>query len=476
MVEKELKTLISEIPGTPNEVLGRLKSIVDDVIPDAPKRIVILSASPQRDKDVDDLIAQQLRGMGHEVWVKKCLREGRDIHLYETIKPNIVVVPPIRNPYSRDFAVQLKKWGVAVASRHTEASIDWTDWKVIDQKQRSEILGLYPYNIDLELVWGQDEAEILRRRGAPFPIEPVGSFSADKYLNKQIQERNSGREKFNQKYGFSEQKTILILSPWGFADSAPDLRIDETAAVKKDLEGRVRHLDMIEQLHKSLGKKYNILVTIHPGVLSEPYKARLDRLHIPLSTESSAIELLLNSDILIHAGSTTAIGAHFLGKPAFQFGDVNSKDASSWWSANTCPLSRVSKKFDKTKGLVSAIKKSHKGSNANKKTLEELEKGRFGKMDGQAAVRAAKLISKLNGEFRMQWPDSPHQYDQIVAFAENGGNMQYAMCGVCKKRFVRLTEKWMAMTFNALKMPPEKRDLFRSGMCPHCGARFFLDQ
>lgn len=436
------------------------------------KKILILTASPQRDKLVDEMIAEELRTLGNEVFVWPCLRKGRSTNEIFELQPNVVVLPPIRNPMSRDMAEYLMGWGVGVVSRHTEPSCDWQDFNAMDNNQKQHILGLFPYRINLEIVWGQDEAQILSRRGVPFPVVSVGSLSTDKYLNEEFQKKYKNKKAFNQKYKFdNKKKTILIQSPWGFADHAPDLNIDETSEAKKDNEGRTRHLQMIKEI--ALKNKFNILVTIHPGVLEEPYKKVLDELKIPLDTESQAMEMLINSDSLIHAGSTVALGAHILGIPAFQYGDVNWKGSDNWWGRSESPISHVSPYFKKVDKLIEAIKDAKPESNANKTSIKKLETGRYGKMDGKATVRVAKLINKINGKMKFCWPKSHRDYTQLTLLKTPNDIIQQTVCSVCKDSFCIVKQEWLDKLSNAIghkeKILPPKNN-----HCPNCGARFYV--
>lgn len=434
------------------------------------KKILILSASPLRDKLADELIAQELRVLGNEVHVRPCLREGRKAVL--DIKPDIVVVPPIRNPYSRDMVHTLKQWGVGVVSRHTEASCDWQDYKKLNPQERGEILGRWVYSIDLEIVWGKDEEQILSQRRVPFPVKSVGSFSADKYLNQDFIKRYSNRPNFNKKYGFTKKRTILIGCPWGFADSAPDLQIDDIPIAKKDTEGLQKQLVMIQQVHQAF-PEYNILVTLHPGVVVEPYKQALAQSKIPLDTESVATELLVNTDILIHAGSTMAMGAHFLDMPAFQFGDANSKGKQDWWANPDSPLSKISPYCKTPSELIEKIKKVAFKSNANKKTLKVLTAGRYGKMDGKATKRAARLIDKIPGEFKLCWPDSTQDYTQLTILRQPEQWLHMTRCGICGHPFVVIKDEWLDMLCNATGLDKNKLRPPFGTHCPWCAARFY---
>ena len=270
------------------------------------KKILILTASPIRDKVVDDLIAEELRRRGNKVWVKACLRQGRQSAL--KFKPDVCVMPPIRNVHSRDMVEVMKRWGMGVVSRHTEPSCDWPDFKRMNPKEKAAILGPWPYRVDMELVWSPDEAEILNKRGVPFKTFPIGAVACDVFFREDLINKARDRTAFNLKYKFDDsKKNLLIASPWGFADSAPDLRVDETTEAKQDIAGRDRHFDMISKVANSLRDKWNILISVHPGVAEEPYKELANRLQVPLDVASPSFELKVNSDALIHAGSTMAI-------------------------------------------------------------------------------------------------------------------------------------------------------------------------
>ncbi len=440
------------------------------------KKILILTASPKRDILVDELLSDKLRALGNDVWVVPCLREGRDRVL--ELEPDVVLLPPIRNMYSRDFAETLKRWGVGVVTRHTEPSCDWADFKKMDMRQKAEIWGNMPYIADLEIVWGEDEVGILAQRGCRFPVHAVGSFSADKYINEDFKKRYRHRDKFNQKYKFKKsKKTILIQSPWGFADHSPDLRIDEIDEFKEDIAGRDRHLDMVEQLHKALGDKYNILVTTHPGVITEPYKERLDKLKIPLDVESVCLELMINSDILIHAGSTMAVGAHLMDMPAFQFGDANIKESKNWWSDHNKIMSEISPKFENVEDLIFHIDGALKKTNANLKTINALEKGRYGKMDGKAYERAAVLINKIQGHFKMCWPKTHRDYDQLTIVKYPHQVLNSVACGICKEQFQVICKEWIdKLLVNIGEEHAEKLKPKFGTCCPHCGSKFMINK
>jgi len=437
------------------------------------KKILILSASPMRDKIIDEMIAEKLKGMGNEVKVAPMLRAGRQAVL--EYQPDICVVPPIRNVYARDFAEELKRFRIGVVSRHTEPSCDWPDYKAMNQRQKIQILGVFQYVVDKELVWSADEADILNRRLSMFQTIAIGAVTCDPFFRQDIIKRERNRKKFNTKYKFSgKKKNLLIGAPWGFADSAPDLQINETEDAQKDTKARDRHLDMVCRVHKALGNKWNILMSIHPGVIEEPYKKVADKLGVPLDAESPSFYLKVNVDAIVHAGSTMAIGAHLLGIPAYQFGDVNAKDVNNWWGMPKAMISKVSPYCKSVKALIERLRGYKPRTNANLDTLKNLEKGRYGLMDGKATERVAMIINRIQGKFTPCWPRSPHDYTQPLLWRNLEKGVNKVPCKVCGGPMFVVQKVWLDKLRAEYDITQEIKPKTET-MCPHCGARNFMN-
>jgi surface carbohydrate biosynthesis protein len=437
-------------------------------------KILILTASPQRDFAIDALLAEELTKLGNEVKIFPCLRQGRDAVLAE--KPDVVVTPPIRNVYSRDFVNTMKNFGMGVITRHTESSIAWEDYKAIDLKERQDIVGRFGYEVDLEIVWSEDEVGMLRRRQTEFPVRAVGCFVADVYKQEGFETKFMPRDKFDEKHKLDpKKKTILMSSPWGFIDNSPDLRINPHSQCSRDEKGRDEWIKMANVIHKDLGKKFNILLTLHPNIDITPYAEALKDTGLEIDTSSPAVELLKNTDILIHAGSTMCIEMHWLDKPTFQFGDVNHLVGHNWVNRDGAILSRISPHCKTPKDIVRAIKEVKYISNADPKGIEELARGRYGNMDGKASKRAAELINKVKGKFNYIWPDSPHDYTQPLVRRTPSDVIVQSQCGICKKHFITvkleyLQEMASLIGYKRKKIPPPPESL-----CPHCGSRFYTN-
>ena len=435
------------------------------------RRILILTASPVRDKYIDGMIADKLRARGHTVKVAPCLREGRQIVL--EYQPDTVLVPPIRNPNSRDFVEELKRFGCTVITRHTEPSCSWQDWKKMGPAARMEILGGHEYKVDLELVWSADEADILNRRNYGGRAVSVGAIGLDIYFDATLKDRMKKGPAFYEQYHLDPaQPTVLISSPWGFADSSPDLHTDDLTAARRDEKGRERHFAMVRRLRELTMGRWNILLSCHAGVNTAPYTQLAQELKIPLDAECPMLDMLPNCQALIHAGSTAAVSAHLLGIPAFQYGDVNAEGSTNWWGVGESAISRVSPRFDNVEALVEALIGQAGGSNANAETIKELQEGRYGVMDGKATDRAVDYIEQLPpGWFGYSWPRSPNDYRQLTIQRKQSEFFRALQCNVCGETFYVLTDDYVKQLATAAGCDVEKLRPKFGLCCPVCAAR-----
>jgi len=424
-------------------------------------KILILTASPRRDKYIDLLFEDKLKAKGHEVWTRPCLREGRDA--VTELRPDVVVVPPIRNPYSRDFCQVMKNWGIGIISRHTEPSCGKKEYEAMNKEEQADIMGRFAYGIDAEIVWGKEEAHILNTRGVPFKVTGVGAIVADLYKS-DIQPIQ--REVLCQKHNLnSEKPIILISSPWGFIDSCPDLHTEVvTDTQRDDLAGRDNYIKMVQEL-----KLDNVLLTLHPGVDEKIYKTALP--NIPIDNELPAYDLLKNADVLVHSGSTMAVEMHLLNKPSIQFADVN---GAGWWQSSGAVISKVSPKAKNVDHLRDLIQKETKGSNANQRTIKALERGRYGDMDGKAIDRSVEIIDKIEGQFKLTWPYIGRDYSQITIKKRAEDFIRPAACNICKERFFMLQPGFIDDLSKRTKVAKELLAPIHGTSCPHCASRFHV--
>lgn len=430
-------------------------------------KILILTSSPQRDKLIDKLLEAELRNLGNTVFWGSFPTPGRKAIL--KLKPDILVMGPITNLYMYDTAFEASRWGVAVVIRHVEPGFDESDVQVMTPFwKKTELFAGRPSGLKLELVWGDVEAKHLKNRpDIKHDIVPVGAFVADIY-------KKPSRKNIDLIKGHGlnpDKKTVLVSAPWGLFDMESDFRGQSSDVLAADQKGMSKWLQMVCELKEKL-TDFNILTTLHPGLLEEKeYQSVLGAHNIPVDTKSTAFDLLSSCDVLVHAGSTMAIEMHWLNKPAFQFGDVNSLDMpdANWWQRAGAPISQVSPFFTENLALIKAIATSSLASNADTEVITQLEKGRYGKMDGKATKRAASLINKLTGKCEIKWPLSLNTKDTAFGFRDTSKHFTMVRCLACEEAFFCPNDsyiellKWSFGIEQELKMPLKFE-------CPWCGS------
>ena len=437
-------------------------------------KILVLTSSPQRDKLVDELLKKELESLGNEVIVRPIPYGAREAIL--EIKPDILVVPPVRNHFAYDLTEVAARYGIAVAIRHIEPSCDEDDINNMDDGWRKRILIRRPEDIKLELVWSPVEMEYVEMFcNPPHKMVAVGAFVADVYKSGELQ-RDIG---FHEKYGFDPNKpTVLASSPWGLCDSDSDKLGSSTTMMLGDIEARNRWLDMIKGLKEAIGDTHNILATLHPGLMrSDVYQNVLGSISVPIDIKSTATYLLTNSDYLVHSGSTLAVEMHWLNKPSFQFGDINSLEMSdgNWWHQKNTPISQVSPFFENGGDIADAIAASDNKSNANIGAIEKLEKGRFGLMDGNATSRAAAEIDNLKGSFRLAWPKPTFKSRSPLAMVDRSELFLRPICPICKEQFWLATKKYLELFTDDFKLPKPLL-MPPTFECPSCGSPLSNEQ
>lgn len=437
-------------------------------------KILILTSSPQRDRLVDKLLKKELESLGNEVIVRSIPDGARDAIL--EIKPDILVTPPVRNHFAYDLTEVAARFGIAVAIRHVEPSCDEDDINNMDDGWRKRILIRRPEDIKLELVWSPVEVDYVEMFcKPPHKMMPVGAFVADVYKSGDLQRDPD----FYKKYGFDPNKpTVLASSPWGLCDSDSDKLGSSTAMMLGDIEARDKWLNMIRDMKEEIGDTHNILATLHPGLMrSDIYQKALDSISVPIDIKSTATYLLVNSNFLVHSGSTLAVEMHWLNKPSFQFGDINSLEMSdgNWWHQKNTPISQVSPFFENGKDIVGAIAAVDGKSNANAEAIKKLEEGRFGLMDGKATARAAVEINKLKGSFEIAWPKSTFKSRSPMAMMDKSEFFLRPICPICKEQFWLATKPYLDLVASSFKLPKPLL-MPPTFECPGCGSPLSNEQ
>jgi len=410
-------------------------------------KIVVLNMNVQRDWVLDTFIAEHLQEMGHDAVVRKYLQDGRDAIILE--KPDVVVLPPVRCAYTRDFAQRLKDWGVSVVVRRSEAGVSREKFNSLDAMWRTDHLGRYEYDslIDAECIWGPEFAEILVERGkvSAHKVHIVGGVTLDPYFRYDIKE---AVEKARTLECENPGKVILFAAGFLHADNSPDYSLPE-APYKDPIHGvlveRDRKIrDLWFEVIPEIAKHHNVLLRPHPGENLDKYQCLygIKNVYIDNSLETAAA--LKVADFLVHCGSTMAVEAHLLDMPSAMLGDTSQDDV----------IGTLAPRVENARELLDLIEKA-KGTTARIKDLSELEESFYGPIDGQATRRIATVVDEV-AKSRKKAPNIPQQWPQeemanyTTPGVEKIDHEEVWRCICCKKLYVNATG-W--------RMRP----------CPHCG-------
>jgi len=387
-------------------------------------RVSIMTNLPQRDATVDNILADELRELGYEVWVTNFLPKNREHILH--FKPHILVIPEARCEYTVELARQCMEWGIRVVVRRTEGGAAWDAWDKMGRAEQATVIGAWPYDVDLEIVWSEDFRDLLIKHGY-LPAEKVvavGAMPFDVYL------------RAPKPQVLRQQKPHLLFAPgWGHADRSPEYNVPEAPfgspihrdAWQRHSYGREVWLHMMRRVYQEFGDVFDLFVRPKTGELPIAYQNTLGgriKVVVPCPTEVA----LANTDLLIHAGSTMGIEAHLYNIPALSFfGNVNQVPGYEY--------PHVSPDFEDVDALLKAISKirfteqiikNHDGtvgkvfkakSNANIKNLKKLEKEFYGTIDGKACKRAAAAIERLpvtddiEKNIPALWPPAKKEFD-----------------------------------------------------------------
>lgn len=345
-------------------------------------KILILYLTGQRDKVVDNLIANHLRALGHEVHVHPYMDAGRESVPY--LKPDVVVHPFPGGQYKVDFLKKCKEWGCLVVIRRGEAGASRTVFEKLTPSQQTLMMGNWDYGgyVDLELCWGTEFMGIIAEKGH-VPIRNLracGAFAFDTYF------RNNSRSR-------NRKKMVLFATGFSAADSRVEYcecGLPRDAEYHKNLynlhvRNRVIWLDAIRCLHEEFNSTWDFSLKVRPGERTNEYIEKLGDIVKVYPQNYPASDALRESDMLIHTGSTMAMEAHLLNMPAFNFGNLNPDRVL----ANLSPLA-IYEDLRKAFQEVDVDR-----SNVNWPVFYELQNHLYGEIDGAACDRAALFIHNL---------------------------------------------------------------------------------
>lgn len=390
-------------------------------------KILIMTLASQRDKVVDNQIAGHLRAYGHEVYVHNYAMAGFQSVPY--LKPDVVISPFPGGEFKNEFVRQCKEWGIEVIVRRGEAGMGRDQFDELDEERKGIILGNWDYGscVDLELVWGQEFAGILRQHGhmPPDKIKPCGAFAFDAYFVKDI------------KIYPERKKTILFATGFSCADTREqqsDCGLPVGSEYHKKLydqhtESRGKWIEAIKEFARNFGDDWDFKLKVRPGEQVTEYLEQLGGIVEILKTSVSSIEALREADILVHSGSTMAIEAHLLYMPSINYCNVNPDPL----------LSKVSPATDMYEELEFMLARAMPGqTNIHQKVLDELIDHLYGPIDGKACERAARyvhdhikgLVIKTN--IPDEWPNATRFPTDDVRMKKQEGDIRW-LCPVCKK-------------------------------------------
>ena len=393
-------------------------------------KIAILTLTRQRDKFIDNMLADELREYGHEVVVRNYIQAGRETILYD--KPDCVIHPMPGGQYKYDFIKQCKDWGIKVIVRRGEAGMGWRQFKSIDDDGRRLMLGNWDYSpyVDLELTWGQEFTDIIAEEGH-MPAEKLkacGAFAFDPYFQKQPPRKQ-------------KPKTILFATGFSTADcrseycecGLPEESDYHERIYKIHRAARDRWIDSICELVKWYKDDWRFELKVRPGEMAEEYRARLPievKIH-PVGAASS--EVLQGVDVLIHSGSTMAIEAYLLKIACFNYCNVNPDPL----------LAEVSPILNDHKSLEWSISQVIPGmTTINEGPYEEIKSHLYGKVDGKACLRAAMFIDEYLG-MSEALTDIPNVWPKTTAYHEDKVNVKLSktkgfvswLCPCCRETY-----------------------------------------
>lgn len=375
-------------------------------------KIAILTLTGQRDRFIDNILAEKLRFYGHDVNVRNYIYAARETICYE--KPDIVVHPFPGGQYKYDFIKLCKEWGIEVIVRRGEAGMGREEFEKLDKNRRSIILGNWDYSpyVDLELNWGQEFVDIIVEQGymPPRKLKVCGAFAFDPYFP--LNHKNLRND---------QQRTVLFATGFSTCDCRSEyceLGISEGSDYHKEIyaihrKARDMWISAIKDLVHWFGLNWRFELKVRPGEMEEEYVKELpDVVKIHPQTSSSS-EVLKNIDILVHSGSTMAIEAHLLDIPSFNFCNVNPD----------LLLSQVSPMLDTYKELEWNLARAVLGqSNINEGVYNELQEHLYGKIDGKACERAAGFIHEHIKDKRIK-TDIPNTWPKTTDYHEDKENI-----------------------------------------------------
>lgn len=405
------------------------------------KKIFILCHNQQRDRQFDSLLAHELK-KDNMVWLHYLLKNDRyNICL---LKPDVVVLPEIRNEYTLELARRVKEWGGQVVVRHGEMGI--TEESIDDdfnKDYKRAIFGNVDCNgsIDLMLVFGKTQAMQMQkyRNIDENKIRAIGNPILDPYFTP---DEPGTKPK-------DDKKTILFAAGFPYADRNQNYVMPEApigASIHSYFkrlcnEKRSEWIKLI-QLFAETYPDWQIKLRPHSGERIDPYKLILkDKCEYVAGPSSRTT--LRNNDIIVHAGSTCAFEMHLLGIPGIIYSPIT----------HDVLLKKLHPKCDRADKFMDIFEDIELGkSNINPEVYKKFEEDYIGPVDGKAHKRAAEYINSLppveKNDIPDGWPPIKEPAETIDPDIALYGEVW--SCGGCSNRYFVVNQREMVK-------------------CPYCG-------
>lgn len=401
-------------------------------------KIGIYTLTPQRDECIDGMLRRKFIRYGHEVYLRAYMTGARESICYE--KPDIVMLPMVGGQYKLDTVEKCHEWGIHVVVRRGEAGQGREQFNLLDQDNKDVVLGYWDYApyVDLELVWGQEFADILAEHDK-MPadrIKACGAFAFDPYYahgtNPYAVSTNSPKK---------DHKTTILFAT-GFSTAGCNPEYCETGLpkgcdyhgdkVKSHSSARKQWVEFINEFIRKFPDQYSYELKARPGETSSVYKDMLPdcvKLH-PEGAASSKV--LADVDILVHSGSTMAIEAHLLNIPSFNYCNVQPDPL----------LAKVSPVAEDYQTLEFMLRRAVIGqTNINEKVYDQLQAHLYGKVDGKACGTAYRHVKEYMdaAELRVKcipdvWPREVKYMTPEVSIERVDDNHKWS-CPCCRGIF-----------------------------------------
>ena len=370
-----------------------------------PRRILLMTNLPVRDWATDAILASHLRELGAEVRHVNFLPVPRNHILFW--KPDVVIGPEARCQFTVELYRRCMEWGVAAIARRTEGGCPRSAWNVMGDDEKATVVGAWEYNVDLEIVWSEDFANLLGENGwvKRDKIFAAGAVTFD--------------QDFRPPMRVSQEKrrNIVFCTNWGHADRNPKYNVPEAPvgspvhadAYNRHRQGRKDWIELIKLAREKLSPLWQFYLSLKVGEWPTEYQKELGSV-VNILGPTGTKQLMLNGDLLIQSGSTLAIHAHYHNMPTLSYrGSTNQTKGYKY--------PHVAPNYTDPHELVAAIPKVKLDqSNANTGAVEELSRELYGVIDGKACKRAADKIMSLPERpvnVPNEWPpevkDYPHE-------------------------------------------------------------------